>query len=782
MFIKKKINNNNIYKNTKNNHKFNENYYEHSISNLSTNTSEQSTELFTDNVLTDNVPTIDQNISDNIGINDNIGILDVKGKYPNPLTNTGYSPEYIELAKIWSKFPAYENRLDIINTIRNNQIVLVVSGTGSGKTVLIPKFVLHTFNYKDKIAISLPKQIIAKSAAEFAAKTLDVKIGNQVGYQYKGSDSSGRSNNNLLLYATDGTIVSKLMKDPLLMDYKAVIIDEAHERKVQIDFLLYLLKNTVQARKDFKLIIMSATVNEQIFKDYFDEFYVNNQFATINIGAKTNYPIESIFLPKSIYKTANFNEYMEEGYKILKKIMLDDTEYNNILFFVTSSNEAMKLCEKMSLDSDFINGNNENLCVEMYSGMNNEKQELAQDVSLYKTKYNKKRKIVIATNVVESSLTIDGIKYVIDSGVELVGYYDPINNCKVLKRQMITHAQAKQRMGRTGRTGPGICYHLYMRDEFENKMIRFPEPTIRISDITSESLKLLADPSVHNFNDLINIYGKFIEPPREIYIRSCFEKLKQLNLINENNEISKLGKIVNDLRLDPEFGVCCVVAKKLRCIDEVFSIICCLDAGKNNMSEFFKLPKDIVKMSDTGESDGDSPELKNKFNFLDKKFKEAVKKNNTKYGDISSLLKIFTRIKDILDDKKYDKFNDYCYANFLNTSVWNKAYQYYNKGKYMTRDILKGIDYIEIDQDEQIINKVITCFYFTYKNNTIKKTKEKYTNNRKLEIELSKNSLSDGDKLFYIELVNNFGSYEVSICGKITDSIENIYDIVKNNM
>jgi len=221
----------------------------------------------------------------------NIGILDPSGKNSNPLNNKEYSDKYKSLAKIWSKFPAYDDAKNIIEIIKNNQVVLVTSGTGSGKTVLIPKYVLHQTDYKGHIMISLPKQIIAHSAAEYAALTLDVELGEQIGYKYKGSDTKYSGNNPNLLYATDGTIVARLLNDPILTGIDAVIIDEAHERKVQIDFMLFLLKNVLKERKDFKLIIMSATVNSDIFKSYFAEY----KFEQIDVGSKTNYEIKSIF-------------------------------------------------------------------------------------------------------------------------------------------------------------------------------------------------------------------------------------------------------------------------------------------------------------------------------------------------------------------------------------------------------------------------------------------------------------------------------------------------------
>jgi HrpA-like RNA helicase len=695
-----------------------------------------------------------------INFDNKIGILDTKGIYLNPLTNKEYSDEYRNLANIWSKFPAYENAIDIMKEIINNQVILIISGTGSGKTVLLPKYVLHVLNYNKKIAITLPKQIIAKSAAEYAAKTLDVKLGDAVGYQYKGA--SEKTNNTKLLYATDGTIVSRLLKDPLLKEYDAVIIDEAHERKVQIDFLLYLLKNVVKNRPEFKLVIMSATVNEEIFKTYF----TNESFKVVNIGAKTNYPIESIFLSKSIEK----NDYLEKGYEILKQIIKQDDLTKNtshdILFFITSANEAIKICEKISKDKEI---NEDNLCIEVYAGMDNDKQLIAQDKNLYKTKYNKKRKIVLATNVAESSLTIDGIKYVIDSGLEFHSYYEPEYNCKVLDKQLITQAQAKQRMGRAGRTEMGYCYHLYTKEDFEHNMIKFPEPTIKISNITSETLQFLTIPEIGTYNNLLNIYSQFIEPPTEKFIRASYYQLQNLGLIT-NNKISQLGLLVNDIGLDVQLSIACIIGKKLRCFNEVLAICCCLEVGKYNMTEFFKSPN----LSNNQQNQKQIDELKNKI-------KTAKNTFVSKYGDLTSLLKIFIKVYEAYKNKK---INDVCSKFYLNYNTWYKICTYYDRYFHNLRYKLKSINEITavLNIDQAI--RINTCFYTSYKENKISQVNNDKYNNTHYglnNIKLSDNSYNyntQPSELYYIELIKNMGRYEVSITNIIGSSTHKLYDIV----
>lgn len=223
-----------------------------------------------------------------------IGIYDYEGKNKNPLNGKEYSEQYKQLTKFWSKLPAYESIDKCIKTIKDNDVILVSSGTGSGKTVLVPKFALHANNYTGKIIVTLPKKLITKSAAEFSAKTLDVELGEQVGYQYKGE--SVKSSGTNLLYATDGSIISMIKSDPLIQEIDIILIDEAHERKTQIDILLYLIKNAIIIRKErnlkpLKLIIMSATIDETIFRAYF----TNVDYDYLHLSGKPNFPIEEYF-------------------------------------------------------------------------------------------------------------------------------------------------------------------------------------------------------------------------------------------------------------------------------------------------------------------------------------------------------------------------------------------------------------------------------------------------------------------------------------------------------
>ena len=615
---------------------------------------------------------------------DNIrGILDPQGINDNPLNNKPFSEKYRNLAKIWSKFPAYGNPEKIIDDISNHSVILVVSGTGSGKTVLFPKYLLHALNYDAKIAITLPKQIIAKSAAEFAADTLDVVVGEEVGYQYRNSGKNTFSRDKTkLLYCTDGTLVARLLSDPLLKDFDSVIIDEAHERKVNIDFLLFLLRNVLKERPEFKLIIMSATIDQQMFKNYFNEF----PYIDIAIGTKTNYPIESIFLKENL--NIDKNEYMEEGVKLIEKLLRNKEDKSGILFFVTSVSETNSVCDKLSADNVEFKDNN--VCVPVYSGMNAEQQKIATDKDYYRGFIKDGRKILVATNVAESSLTIEGISHVIDSGLELRSRFDPINRVNILEKIMITHAQAKQRMGRTGRTGPGICHHLYTETMFNETMERFPSPSIKVEAISYELLRLLAIESIKTVGRLKEILNQFIEPPEKNFVKAELKYLHTLGLITDYRDdgiLSDVGNIINSLQLEPQFALALLTAYRLNCFREVSAIVSMIDVSKGSIGDLFVLPTDILGDTDPLAKTNSDEGKKKRENKLKNKFDNVKKEFDNRYGDHIALLKIFSAYEKIVvnSGKDYDKLNEWTYRYFLKRDRLNSAYQSYIKIKYRVR-------------------------------------------------------------------------------------------------
>lgn len=732
---------------------------------------------------------------------DKIGILDPTGIYDNPLTNKPYSETYRNLAKIWSKFPAYSHPEKIIQDIKDNNVILVVSGTGSGKTVLFPKYLLHVFNYNCKIAITLPKQINAKSSAEFAAATLDVTIGKEVGYQYRNSGKNTFSTSTKLLYCTDGTLVARLMTDPELKEFDAVIIDEAHERKVNTDFLLYLLRKVLYTRPEFKLIIMSATINQEIFKQYYKDF----KYVDISIGAKTNYPIKSIFLDTDL--NIDKKEYLKVGIKLIHSLM-KEKDKGGILFFVTSVAETNDMCELLAKEDKSFKDNN--VCIPVFSGMSAEQEKMAIDKDYYRGYIKDGRKIIVATNVAESSLTIEGITYVIDSGLELRSSFDPINRINILEKVMITHAQAKQRMGRTGRTGPGICYHLYTKEMYDNKMEKFPAPAIKIESISYEIIKLMAIPSIGDIKNVKETFDQFLEPPNKQYVNAELKYLKTIKLIDDKN-LTDLGKKVVELQIEPIGALSLMMAYRLNCFREVSAILAMIDATKGSIGKLFiQIDKDSDNIDNDIANNNDSDNN----NIIDKKKKKSKSKSksniivklenakaqfNNKYGDHIALLKIFGEYEKRRENQSKeintydrDKLNDWCYRNFLKRTVLEDAYQNYLKIKRKYKYKIAQFNLTKPDQStlhSEMKYKVLSSLLYGSEPNVLKikdnKIESTYSDVKNIKLEsntfliLDESTSSKSRKLFYNQLFrDNNTPVKAKIVSKITQKSLDILKIL----
>jgi pre-mRNA-splicing factor ATP-dependent RNA helicase DHX15/PRP43 len=354
-----------------------------------------------------------------------IGILDPEGVSNNPFTNEPYqnlyydstknfskkNTTYQKLAERWSNYPMYAKREEAINLIYDNNVILVVSGTGSGKTVLTPKFALHCMNYQGRIAITNPKRVPTKENTLFSAMCMDVKVGSYIGMKYRDSEKGAYSTDCRLIYSTDGYILQLLQKDPLLTELDMVIIDEAHERNVNIDLLLLLLKQLVLKRPAFKLIIMSATINTQIFVDYFPTSQF--KFVMLDAGQQPNYAIKSIYLNKPINKYDANGNIIDNNYfdvavdKVVS--LLKETDEGDILVFFPKKSDTTDGCSQLSMRLDRLNRElgKKIYCASLTSSKKTkEEEEMIINSEKYKQNGRFGRKVVFATEVAESSITI----------------------------------------------------------------------------------------------------------------------------------------------------------------------------------------------------------------------------------------------------------------------------------------------------------------------------------------------------------------------------------------
>lgn len=684
-------------------------------------------------------------------------LLNPEGVGLNPITNKVFSDRYRELAKFWTKLPAYKKAHQVIDGIKNDQVILITSYPGSGKTLLTPRYALEALEYKGKVGLSMPKQILTVSNASFQAEILDVELGRDIGYLYRGSPKNFNKPTNKLVYSTHGVIVSKVLRDPELREFDVIIIDEVHERSMEVDFLLYLLRQTCQMRPDFKLVVMSATVNQDLFAQYFRDF----KYKHIDVGGERNYPVESIFLQENLKE----DEYANKGFEIIKEI-IDRGDEGDIMFFITSVQEAYNICRRITETFPDV------LCIEVYSGISDEVRQLVQDKELFKAKYpDKNRKIVLATNVAESSLTVDGIKFVIDSGYELSSGYDYRKRSRTLSRRLISQAQAKQRMGRSGRTGPGKCYHLYTESTFERKMDKYPQPSIRTDNIVGECLGLLAQTHIKTTEQLKLTLDNFIEPPPRENVEISIEILEDLGLISQD-EITSLGKIVADMKTDPQSGLALYISYHANCLREMVVVLSMLEASKGNLQELFNVPNALLDQSNTQD--------KKYVQKLKDKFDKARNKIGAK-NDVVSILRIYSKYKD-LKKINQNRFNTWLYESFLNLSTLEKAERIYYRMYNNIMKVLEGIDKIEFNfKQYNIEDRLGAALLVGYSDNLLRLSDDKKTySSAYLDgIKLSKDSWYNFKKLpkvmLCLEVFTIQNQPQAMVCMEVTPGIKKVF-------
>ena len=688
-----------------------------------------------------------------------IGILDPEGKNPNPLTNQPYNNLYLVdpdapmkknnatyqwyssntdgSPKGWINLPMYKIKDESIKILYENNVVLVISGTGSGKTVLTPKFLLHALNYQARIAITNPKRIPTRNNAEYAAKCLDVELGKEVGMKFKGSDSKHYSpSDSRLIYTTDGYIRARLQNDPLLLDFDAVIIDEAHERNVQIDMLLLQLKDLLKVRAEFKLIIMSATVNAKMFINYFPipEF----KFAMIDAGEIPFYPIQEYFLEKSINKFDSNDNLINDAYidaavdRIIK--ILDTTDKGAILVFFAGKGECQDGCVKLHARLQSINKNrNEKLyCDILHSGVTDEETvHFITNANRYKQNGKYTRKVVFGTEVVESSVSIGELEYVIDSGLKNFNIFYSEKNQEALEKKYISKAAHTQRKGRVGRFGPGNCYNLFTKEEY-NKFLDFPKPPILTDDISENLLFFISTPTCvseikfpfkydHTGGDInqlaieelnknkkksklaltqskkkkhmelssisgemlkglpLNVYlQKLITPPDEDNVKRLLDRLIALGCISIENGIGKvtdMGRAIAAFDMKPEIGRTLIASYNYHCRDEVVNLMAILssEVAENKIDNIF------MKFKPSSKDETIKKSEKAKYDKVKKKWRNAM-------GDQFSLIDIYNEFSDraydtidrrsgriIKEKKTKEQVREWCKENYLSYNKLEKV-------------------------------------------------------------------------------------------------------------
>ncbi len=442
--------------------------------------------------------------------------------------------------------------LDDIRAALIKHQVLVVSGeTGSGKTTQLPKLCLAMGRgLEGQIGHTQPRRIAAKAVANRIAEELKVSLGDVVGFKIRHTDTT--SNNTRIKLMTDGILLAELQRDRHLRKYDTLIIDEAHERSLNIDFILGYLKQFLPKRPDLKLIITSATIDVERFSEHFDHAPV------IEVSGR-GYPVEVRYRPVEQPVDDERDDDAESSALLAAVRELSQDGHGDLLIFLEGEreiHETARFLEKQNLrDTDIL---------PLYSRLSS-----ARQAKIFAP--HQRRHIILATNVAETSLTIPGIRYVIDRGYARISRYNRRSKVQQLPVEKISHASAEQRKGRCGRVADGICIRLYSEEDYASRP-EFTEPEILRTNLASVILqmKALNLPDIRDF--------PFINKPDPRFINDGLRLLTELKAIDADDHLTRPGKQLARLPLDPRLGCMLLAANELGCVSELLIIVSALSA------------------------------------------------------------------------------------------------------------------------------------------------------------------------------------------------------------
>lgn len=534
----------------------------------------------------------------------------------NALTGLPYSNRYYELFRKRIALPVWEYRDKFFDYLNNHQILVLVGETGSGKTTQIPQWCVELLRQKGGrrgVACTQPRRVAAMSVAARVAEEMDVAIGQEVGYSIRFEDCS--SPKTLLKYMTDGMLLREAMSDPLLEAYGVVLLDEAHERTLATDILMGVLKQVVTQRPDLKIVVMSATLDAGKFQNYFDNAPL------MSVPGRTH-PVEIFYTPEPE------RDYLEAAIRTVIQIHMCEEIEGDILLFLTGQEEIEEACKRLKREIDNLGPDvGEMKCIPLYSSLPpNLQQRIFEPPPPAKANGAIGRKVVVSTNIAETSLTIDGVVFVIDPGFAKQKVYNPRIRVESLLVSPISKASSQQRAGRAGRTRPGKCFRLYTEKAYKTEMQDQTYPEILRSNLGSVVLQL----KKLGIDDLVHF--DFMDPPAPETLMRALELLNYLQSLDDNGELTELGSIMAEFPLDPQLAKMLITSCEYNCSNEALSITAML-----SVPQCFVRPNEAKKAAD---------ESKMRFAHID--------------GDHLTLLNVYHAFKQNHEDTQW------CYDNFIN--------------------------------------------------------------------------------------------------------------------
>lgn len=557
-----------------------------------------------------------------------------------------------QLQAVRKTLPVYPYREEFLRAVDQFPVIIIVGETGSGKTTQLTQYLVehgYTKNSK-KIGCTQPRRVAAMSVAARVAEEMGVKLGDEVGYSIRFEDCT--SSATILKYMTDGMLLREFLSEPDLRSYSCLIIDEAHERTLHTDILFGLVKDVSRFRPDLKLLISSATLDAEKFSNYFDG-------APIFKIPGRRFPVDIL------YTKAPEADYVEASIVTVLQIHITQKE-GDILVFLTGQEEVDTAEEILRQRTRGLGNKIKELVIcKIYSTLPSELQ-----AQIFVPTPPNARKVILATNIAETSLTIDGIVYVIDTGFCKQNTYNPRTGMESLIVTPVSKASANQRAGRAGRTGPGKCFRLFTKWAFENELEDNTIPEIQRTNLGNVVLLLKS----LGINDLIHF--DFMDPPPAETLIRALEQLYALGALNDRGELTKLGRRMAEFPVDPMLSKMIIQSEKYNCSEEIVSITAMLSVNNT----IFYRPKDKAVHADHCRVSLQRPG-----------------------GDHMTLLNVFNQWR----DAQYSK--QWCYENFIQYRSMSRARD--------VRDQLLGLlERVEIplvsSEDTDSILKCVTSGFF----------------------------------------------------------------------
>eukprot|EP00932_Pfiesteria_piscicida_P018252 SRR837773.511.p1 GENE.SRR837773.511~~SRR837773.511.p1 ORF type:complete len:829 (-),score=273.25 SRR837773.511:56-2299(-) len=480
------------------------------------------------------------------------------------------------IAQQRKSLPVYQVREDLLDLLREHQIIICVGETGSGKTTQLTQY-LHEANFtvNGMIGCTQPRRVAAVSVAKRVADEMYCELGTKVGYAIRFEDCT--SDSTIIKYMTDGVLLRENLIEPDLDRYCAVIMDEAHERSLNTDVLFGVLKQVVARRHDFKLIVTSATMDAEKFANFFGNVPV------FTIPGRT-FPVDTL------YARTTAIDYVDAAVQQALAIHVGQDK-GDILIFMTGQEDIEATCVLLADRMSQVGEEMEPMLIlPIYS-------QLPSDLQAKIFESSDKRKCIVATNIAETSLTVDGIKFVIDTGYCKLKVYNPKMGMDSLQVTPISQANANQRRGRAGRTGPGACWRLYTESAYLTELLPMTIPEIQRTNLANVVL-LLKSMGIKNLLEF-----SFMDPPPQDTILSSLFQLWMQGALDNLGDITPLGSKMSQFPLDPPLSKMLITAETLGCSSEVMTIVSMLSVP----SIFFR-PKDRAEESDAAREKFFTPE------------------------------------------------------------------------------------------------------------------------------------------------------------------------------